>query len=36
VTRSSRHREVRAMQMIDDLEATRRGQYGGGIGHVSI
>ena len=26
--------KVRAMQIIDDLEATRRGPYGGGVGYV--
>lgn len=28
--------KVRAMQIIDDLEASKRGPYGGGIGHVSF
>jgi len=28
--------KVRAMQIIDDLEVTRRGPYGGGIGYVSF
>eukprot|EP00899_Mesostigma_viride_P002556 jgi/Mesvir1/12300/Mv00502-RA.1 len=28
--------KVRAMQIIDDLEATRRGPYGGGIGFASF
>ena len=28
--------KVRAMQIIDDLEATRRGPYGGGIGYVGF
>lgn len=28
--------KVRAMQIIDELEASRRGPYGGGIGHVSF
>ncbi|KAK9829881.1 hypothetical protein WJX72_008431 [[Myrmecia] bisecta] len=28
--------KVRAMQIIDDLEANQRGPYGGGIGHVSF
>ena len=27
--------KVRAMQIIDGLEAAKRGPYGGGIGHVS-
>ncbi|EFJ52051.1 hypothetical protein VOLCADRAFT_103239 [Volvox carteri f. nagariensis] len=27
---------VRAMQIIDELEANKRGPYGGGIGHVSF
>lgn len=29
-------RQVRAMQIIDALESSRRGPYGGGIGHVSF
>lgn len=28
--------KIRAMQIIDDLEPTRRGPYGGGIGYVSL
>lgn len=28
--------QVRAMQIIDELETLRRGPYGGGIGHVSF
>ncbi|KAK9842349.1 hypothetical protein WJX81_007998 [Elliptochloris bilobata] len=28
--------KVRAMQIIDSLESSRRGPYGGGIGHVSF
>jgi anthranilate synthase component I len=28
--------KVRAMQIIDELEANKRGPYGGGIGHVSF
>jgi len=28
--------QVRAMQILDGLEPTRRGPYGGGIGHVSF
>jgi anthranilate/para-aminobenzoate synthase component I len=28
--------KVRAMQIIDELEAAKRGPYGGGIGHVSF
>jgi chorismate binding enzyme len=28
--------QVRAMQIIDELEVNRRGPYGGGIGHVSF
>lgn len=28
--------QVRAMQIIDELEANKRGPYGGGIGHVSF
>ena len=28
--------KVRAMQLIDDLEPTRRGPYGGGIGYVDL
>jgi hypothetical protein len=28
--------QVRAMQIIDELEKTRRGPYGGGIGLVSF
>ena len=28
--------QVRAMQIIDELEASQRGPYGGGIGHVSF
>ena len=28
--------QVRAMQIIDKLEPTRRGPYGGGVGHVSF
>jgi anthranilate synthase component 1 len=28
--------QVRAMQIIDELETRRRGPYGGGIGHVSF
>ena len=28
--------KVRAMQIIDELEASKRGPYGGGIGHVSF
>lgn len=28
--------QVRAMQIIDELEVARRGPYGGGIGHVSF
>ncbi|RMZ56813.1 hypothetical protein APUTEX25_002902, partial [Auxenochlorella protothecoides] len=28
--------KVRAMQIIDELEVTRRGPYGGGLGHVSF
>ena len=28
--------KVRAMQIIDDLEVTRRGPYGGGIGYVGF
>ena len=28
--------KVRAMQIIDDLEATRRGPYGGGVGYVGF
>lgn len=28
--------KVRAMQIIDQLEASKRGPYGGGIGHVSF
>lgn len=28
--------KVRAMQIIDELETTRRGPYGGGMGHVSF
>lgn len=30
------HVQVRAMQIIDELEVNRRGPYGGGIGHVSF
>jgi hypothetical protein len=32
----ARGRQVRAMQIIDTLEPSRRGPYGGGIGHVSF
>ena len=28
--------QVRAMQIIDELELAKRGPYGGGIGHVSF
>ena len=28
--------QVRAMQIIDELETSRRGPYGGGIGHVAF
>ena len=28
--------QVRAMQIIDQLEVTKRGPYGGGVGHVSF
>jgi anthranilate synthase component 1 len=28
--------KVRAMQIIDELEATRRGPYGGGVGYVGF
>lgn len=28
--------KIRAMQIIDDLEPTRRGPYGGGIGYISF
>jgi hypothetical protein len=28
--------QVRAMQIIDELEVHRRGPYGGGVGHVSF
>lgn len=28
--------QVRAMQIIDELEVDKRGPYGGGIGHVSF
>ena len=28
--------QVRAMQIIDELETRRRGPYGGGIGHVGF
>lgn len=28
--------QVRAMQIIDELEAAKRGPYGGGVGHVSF
>lgn len=28
--------QVRAMQIIDELEVNRRGPYGGGIGHVGF
>lgn len=28
--------QVRAMQIIDELEVSKRGPYGGGIGHVSF
>jgi anthranilate synthase component 1 len=28
--------KVRAMQIIDDLEPTRRGPYGGGVGYLSL
>jgi anthranilate synthase component I len=28
--------QVRAMQIIDELEAAQRGPYGGGIGHVAF
>lgn len=28
--------KIRAMQIIDDLEPTRRGPYGGGIGYISL
>ena len=28
--------QVRAMQIIDELEVAQRGPYGGGIGHVSF
>eukprot|EP00983_Pelagomonas_calceolata_P102698 1158836-Pelagomonas_calceolata.AAC.10 len=30
------HLDVRAMQIIDDLEVAKRGPYGGGVGHVSF
>jgi hypothetical protein len=28
--------QVRAMQIIDELEVNKRGPYGGGLGHVSF